>query len=111
MEAMITLNIPTEDDRIANLYGDQIKELSEAINTSILNGDWQCGRFEYLYVHINNGLYVHSEITEWLKKQYQKAGWLIETNGDDDSYHYRLFRCKPTVEEPVPESQAWSLDD
>lgn len=98
---MITLNIPTEEDRIAHLYGEQIQTLSEAINTAILNGDWQCGRFDYLHVPINNGEYVHSEITDWLKKQYKKAGWLIEANGFDDEYHYRLFRTKPSTEEPV----------
>jgi hypothetical protein len=95
---MIILSIPTEEDRIASLYGEQIKQYSEAINQAILTGDWQCGRFDYLYVPVNNGEYIHSEITNWLKTQYKKAGWLIEANGFDDEYHYRLFRTKPTEE-------------
>lgn len=91
---MITLNIPTEDDRIVHLYGDQIKQYSDAINAAILGGDWTYDRFDYLYVPVNNGDYIHSEVTDWLKKQYKKAGWLVEANGSDDACHYRIFRTK-----------------
>lgn len=122
---MITLNIPTEEDRIASLYGDKIKELSDAINEAILRNDWTPDRFDYLYVPVNNGEYVHSEITAWLIKQYKKAGWLVEANGFDDGFHYRIFRTKaepvetrhgsaaPSVNsgEDIPDDKAWSLDD
>lgn len=95
------IQIPTRQDRIETMYGEQLKAISGGINDAILTGyEHTCNKgYPYFHADVNHGEYIHSELFNWLKERYKEGGWLLERHGhDDEPCSLRIFRYKKDEE-------------
>jgi hypothetical protein len=100
------MEIPTKQDRIRNLYGVQIDELSVILNKAILEVAETTDGKGYRYIEARSNSdsdYVNSNIIQYLDDHYRKAGWIIEQHTDSDDEHkhhiriYYLANFQPPV--------------
>lgn len=91
------MEIPTKQDRIQSLYGEEIAKYSEILNAAILESrDTEDGRgYPYIHARMNEDYaWIDSEVVKYLAEHYRKAGWIVEQHsmaGYDDRHEIRIY--------------------
>lgn len=68
--------IPTYEERIKAMFGDELNEIQDSINTAILHGRSNEHNDGYTYYTARVGdKWINEELRKWLFKEYTDAGW------------------------------------
>lgn len=73
------MGIPTYAERMVAKFGEQLEGIKESINDSILTGysHWHNRGYNYFTAGVGSD-WPDEELREWLKKEYQEAGWGLD---------------------------------
>lgn len=73
------MTIPTYEERIAAKFGSDVKNIKESINNAILTGSsyYHNRGYNYFTARVSSE-WPDEELRNWLKKEYQEAGWGLD---------------------------------